>query len=52
MGGGCSRSGRGQPILADENTIKGLPAGIAVEELGPVQFKGKQQAVTVFSVIR
>jgi len=40
----------GQPILIDENTRLGLPDSLAVAALGPVQFKGKQQLVNVFSV--
>ena len=42
----------GRPILMDENTRQGLPEGFAVAALGPVQFKGKQQLVNVFSVAR
>jgi adenylate cyclase len=38
------------PILVDENTRNGLPETVAVESLGPVLFKGKQQTVNVFSV--
>jgi class 3 adenylate cyclase len=41
----------GQPILIDENTRLGLPESLAVTALGPVQFKGKQQLVNVFSVL-
>jgi class 3 adenylate cyclase len=40
----------GCPILVDQNTRRGLPATIAVDPLGPVLFKGKQQEVSVFSV--
>ena len=40
----------GRPILIDQSTRDGLPAEIAVEELGPVLFKGKTQSVEVFSV--
>lgn len=40
----------GQPILIDDHTRAGLPEDIAVEALGPVQFKGKTQSVGVFSV--
>ncbi len=40
----------GCPILIDGNTRSGLPADIAVEPLGPVLFKGKQQPVEIFSV--
>jgi class 3 adenylate cyclase len=42
----------GRPILIDENTCEGLPKSIAVEGLGPVLFKGKQQTVNIFSVKR
>jgi class 3 adenylate cyclase len=38
------------PILVDENTRNGLPGSIALESLGPVLFKGKQQSVNVYSV--
>ena len=38
------------PILVDENTRNGLPEDIGVQSLGAVLFKGKQQAVNVFSV--
>jgi adenylate cyclase len=41
----------GGPILMDENTCKDLPESIAVESLGPVLFKGKQQPVNIFSVM-
>lgn len=41
----------GGPILIDENTCKGLPESIALQGLGPIQFKGKQQSVNVFSVM-
>ena len=40
----------GQPILIDENTRLGLPDHTCRRPLGPVQFKGKQQLVNVFSV--
>jgi len=40
----------GCPILIDANTRSGLPEDIAIEPLGPVLFKGKQQSVDVFSV--
>jgi adenylate cyclase len=42
----------GRTILIDENTYEGLPESIAVEGLGPVLFKGKQQPVKIFSVKR
>jgi adenylate cyclase len=38
------------PILMDENTRNGLSDGIHVESLGPVTFKGKQQAVSIYSI--
>lgn len=38
------------PLLIDENTRKGLPDSIAVEDLGKVVFEGKNQAVNVFAV--
>jgi class 3 adenylate cyclase len=41
----------GGPILVDENTSKGLPGSITVQDLGLIQLKGKQQSVNVFSVI-
>jgi class 3 adenylate cyclase len=39
-----------KPILIDKYTREGLPDNIQVEDLGAVTFKGKQQAVTIFSV--
>jgi len=39
-----------QPILIDENTLAGLPSGIATVEVGPVTLKGKTQPVRVFYV--
>jgi len=40
-----------RPILIDQNTYDGLLPGMAVEALGPVLFKGKQQPVPVFAVV-
>ncbi len=40
----------GSTILLDENTRKTLRADIRVTELGPIQFKGKQQAVQVYAL--
>jgi adenylate cyclase len=40
----------GHPLLIDGHTRAGLPDDIAVEALGPVQFKGKTQSVEVFKV--
>jgi class 3 adenylate cyclase len=40
----------GKSILIDKFTREGLPAQIRVEEIGEITFKGKQQAVGVFSV--
>jgi class 3 adenylate cyclase len=40
----------GLPILIDQNTCNELPESIEREGLGPVLFKGKQQAVNIFSV--
>jgi adenylate cyclase len=40
----------GQPILIDAETRAGLPTGLEVRPLGPIQFRGKQQLVEVFSV--
>ena len=37
-------------ILIDQTTREGLPPGIAVEGLGAVLFKGKTEAVEIFSV--
>lgn len=37
-------------LLIDKNTRDGLPPEIAVEPLGPVLLKGKNQAVEVFTV--
>jgi adenylate cyclase len=41
----------GQPILIDENTRAGLGSDLHTVEVGPVQLKGKTQAVRVFYVI-
>ncbi|HJS20050.1 MAG TPA: adenylate/guanylate cyclase domain-containing protein [Anaerolineales bacterium] len=38
------------PILIDQYTREGLPEDIQVEPLGPVTFKGKQQAINVFAI--
>ncbi len=38
-------------ILIDQYTREGLPNDIAVESLGPVLFKGKQQPVQIFAVV-
>ena len=40
----------GKPILIDQYTHEGISAGIQVEDLGEVIFKGKQQAIRIFSV--
>ena len=40
----------GRPLLIDHNTREGLSADMAVESLGKVTFKGKQQAVEIFAV--
>jgi len=37
-------------ILIDQYTREGLPDQFQVEDLGPVTFKGKQQAVQIFAV--
>jgi len=37
-------------LLIDKNTRDGLPPDIPVEALGPVIFKGKNQAVDIFAV--
>jgi len=39
-----------KPILIDQNTCEGLSKDIEVEALGPVLFKGKQQAIHVYAV--
>ncbi len=41
----------GQPILIDENTRQSLSGAIQVENLGPAQIKGKNQEVTIYSVL-
>ncbi len=41
----------GCPIIVDENTRGRLPESIHLDNLGPVQFKGKQQSVNVYSVL-
>jgi adenylate cyclase len=40
----------GEPILIDENTQRGLSSAILTRQLGPVQVKGKRQAVMVSTV--
>jgi adenylate cyclase len=40
----------GQPILIDENTRQALSEKLRVDECGPVELKGKNQTVTVYSV--
>ncbi len=40
-----------RPLLIDENTRLGLPDDFAVEDLGKIVFKGKNQAVNVFAVV-
>jgi len=40
----------GKPILISEDTQLGLPESIKTEFLGPVTFKGKHQAVGIYSV--
>jgi len=42
----------GKPILIDRNTCGRLAESIAVEALGPVLFKGKQQPIQIFSVTK
>jgi class 3 adenylate cyclase len=39
-----------RPILIDQYTSEGLPKEIALEALGPMLFKGKQQPVHIFAV--
>ena len=41
----------GKPILIDQYTREGLSQQIQVEDLGEVLFKGKQQAIQIFSVL-
>ena len=38
------------PLLVDQYTREGLPEEIECESLGPVMYKGKQQAVNTFAV--
>jgi len=40
----------GRPILIDAATRAGLDPSVQIEDLGPVELKGKQQAVNVFAV--
>ncbi len=40
----------GQPILIDQYTRDGLPNSIQLDDLGEVLFKGKEQAINIFSV--
>ena len=42
----------GRSILIDQYTSEGLSSDIALESLGPVIFKGKQQPVNTFAVKR
>lgn len=39
-----------RPILIDQYTKEGLPEDMECESLGPVMFKGKQQAIHVFAI--
>jgi class 3 adenylate cyclase len=39
-----------KPILIDQSTREGLSKDFKIEGLGPVMFKGKQQAVHIFAV--
>ncbi len=39
-----------RPLLIDIHTREGLPDSYQLEDLGPALFKGKQQAVNIFSV--
>lgn len=41
----------GQPILIDENTQLGLHGDIRTEDQGPMQLKGKTQAVRIYAVL-
>ena len=41
-----------RPILIDQYTSDGLRRNIHLEALGPVLFKGKQQAVNIFAIDR
>ena len=40
----------GQSILIDESTRQSMSGSIQIENLGPVQIKGKAQEVTIYSV--
>jgi class 3 adenylate cyclase len=42
----------GQPVLIDQYTREGLSTSIETEALGPVVFRGKQQAIHIFAVKR
>jgi len=39
-----------KPILLDHYTREGLPEDIRVEDLGPAMFKGKQQAIRIYTL--
>ncbi len=39
-----------RPIMIDQYTSEGLPNDIELEALGPMLFKGKQQAIHIFAV--
>jgi adenylate cyclase len=39
-----------RPILIDQYTSEGLPEDIRCESLGPVIYKGKQQAINTFAI--
>jgi class 3 adenylate cyclase len=40
------------PILIDSGTQSGLGGNIDLHDLGPVELKGKQEQVQIFSVLR
>ncbi|MEK7123196.1 MAG: adenylate/guanylate cyclase domain-containing protein [Patescibacteria group bacterium] len=42
----------GKPILIDQTTRIHLPESIQVEDLGLITFKGKNQAINIFAVIK
>jgi class 3 adenylate cyclase len=41
----------GKTVLIDKSTFEGLNGGFAVEDLGEIRFRGKNQSVNIYSVV-